>query len=213
MRSCRMCTLLLCSLVLTLSISCEPPSGTRSPVKEVTWNESEFGSLAEVLGVKVVTGEFKLKQKVTKTTLRLDFYKNGNKLDGKSQTFGTGGTTKANAFGSGRYAVHFVDLDYLPLGKGKPEHLRIHTQLCGAGSMSVSGHVDVPKSVFDLGGRMVGTGGFAPSAAQSGEAPLFRVVVAPATNESRINHAQESVEKLVDLNPNADILVVVLEFE
>lgn len=176
------------------------------PVKSITLTTEEFGDLEQVLNIKKAAGAYELASKASRHRLRFEFYHKGQKH--KDDALGGGiQIPAAEATGWGKYWVRLIDLDYLPLGGAKPGHTRVHLQfLVGGQTMRTS--FDVPKTLFnvsDVNSIQV----FRPSVAIQGKVPLFCMLA----NTSTVRGGGLTPADVVQMNPEADVLVAILEFE
>ena len=170
-------------------------------VKSITRAFEELGDLSQVLNISRVVGTCELANKASSFNLRLDFYHQGKKLDNQTVVRGL---TLLEGVESVQCAVHVVDLDYLPLGGGKPGHERIHFRL-GAGTMVAGASFDIAKSDFNAT-RGAAINIFNASFAKGNEVPLFYAIA----NSHSISSGRTPAE-VVRGNPDADIFVVILE--
>ena len=176
------------------------------PAKRITRVHEEFvGDLSQVLRIERVVGTCELAKKVARFDLRFDFYHKGKRLEKKSKGWGLK-LTETEAASSVKCAVHLIDLDYLPLGGGKPGHQRIHFQFA-AGTMVMGSSFDIAKSEFDAtDGAPLNI--FSAGAARGDEVPLFYAIA----KSSSINAGRTPAE-VVRSNPDADVLVVTLKLK
>jgi len=199
----------LAAMAITAALGRGPAAAQDPPkfgsVKSITRQPDEFGDLAQALRIHKAVGGYELAAPPSRVRLRFDFYHQAGKVRSVAQPIWIQSTADAPAT-SGRYAVHVIDLDFLPLGGAKPGQYRIHYQFAVAAAR-VANSVDVPKAVFNAG-RNMATQSFRPGAAKPGEAPLA-AFVGNATSFRPF----ASPEEVVQGNPTSDVLVVVLEYQ
>jgi len=169
------------------------------PVRRITREPVEFGDLSQVLKIQKAVATCELTDKASRFRLRIDFYEKGKKLEKKTQACGLELTEGENVV---KCAVHLIDLDYLPLGGGKPGHQRVHYQL-GASAASFGTSFDIAKSDFH-GGASINV--FSPKDTASDHIPILYAIA----NTNRIT-AGRTPDEVVRLNPDADVCVVTLE--
>ncbi len=141
-------------------------------LRSLSMKEAAIDDTAELLGIKTWSGAFELRREARYARLVLDFYRDGQRVE----TFSTSaGILKATS--RGEFAIQVVDLDYLPLGGGKPGHWQLSIKLNFAGTKG-SSRLDVAKEkhLFGSGGTSQMSGSFAPKAGTPTEVPLFWIL-------------------------------------
>lgn len=191
------------SFALVCGAAAKAPEDAAPKAIEITANGPQLGDLSEVLQVRKAAGTFRFSQKVDSIYLKLYVYQDG-KLVFDQKTIGLSARGGADA---GKYAVHLVDLDYLPLGEAKPGHYLLHYRLEMNG-VSTAGKLMIPKSSFDI----TQSYGWSPFDAKDGkpnEAPLFAMI----GKNADVVIGGVSPERLLKANPKAEILIAMLEFK
>ncbi len=175
-------------------------------IRSITQMPEEFGDLSHALGIPNIVGGFELRNKITQVGLRFDFYQKGKKLPGYTSrwTFGSANSPASEPINSGRFAIHVIDLDQLPLGVGKPGHQRIPFEFAFGKNRFRAGK-EIPKSVFDVKHGLDLQVCTAASATEK-EVPLFRMF----TNFNAFTFGRTLAEEIAR-NPDADVLVATLE--
>lgn len=197
-------------LVAFCGMSFTPPQDSKVRAKEFAVTEPQFGDLEALLHVRRFLGTYALEGKVSKLSLRIDFYKDGHKLASESFTGGWQ-TYQEPAARSGKLSVQIADLDYLPLGGGKKGTLRFNVALTvlDRGTSQIAWEHDTSKSVFDPTRPTRGSGTFSGHPIEDGVIPLFWRL---AQDGNRVGTGNIPDEVVKD-NPNADILIVSLLYE
>jgi hypothetical protein len=191
------------SLALVCGAAAKAPEDAEPKAVEVTAKGPEFGDLSEVLQVRKTMGTFRFSRKIRSVSLRLQVYQ-GGKLVSDDRALGVFAKDGADA---GKYVMHLIDLDYLPLGEAKPGHYLLHYRL-EMNRISSTGKLVIPKSSFDIS-QSYGWNPFDANDGKPGEAPLFAIIG---------KHADAIIggvppEKLLEANPKADLLIATLIFE
>lgn len=164
--------------------------------------------LSHLLGVRKVSGRFTLDKPVKIAALVLEVYRDGEKVPDAPRLdihceFGNGGT-------AGEFSLQAADLDRLRLDQTKEKHCRVLLGMAlsqdepEARAMAL-GHTDVPKSIVDFS-RLTGFASANWKQADDARRPLFTL----ASPEART--LSSSVERTIERNPDAEIVVGYLEF-
>lgn len=179
--------------------------------------KGSFEDLASILNVHFLGATVTLPQKPEAVYARLDFYRNGERLL-STMASGLGGYNgELNRF---NVAVSIVDTDFLKLGDAPEGHHRFVVKIeeCD-GLKSISRwNEDVPKSTFDPSrSRSFGImsnnktpeelPNLMPLPRQ--ELPIMYLIV----SRSGTTTVKGTVPEILEANPDADIMVVVLMFE
>jgi hypothetical protein len=169
--------------------------------------EVGLSSLKRILQIRSLTGSFQLAEAANSFRLRLDFYRRQKPITVGVRKPGVGGAQKRHY---GGFDVQIVDLDYLRLGDAPAGHSRFFVSLWtseqpdGKGTMSLV-EFDVEKAAFDAQPRTGGTGRFEHFEPDKDACiPLFY------SASGRVQRAG-TLPELLEANPEADILVGVLE--
>ena len=195
------------AVVYLASVCLAQSQPSKSPVESVAFNRQEVDDVARILRIKKLRGTYRLNSDVNSVSLRLDFYRNGERLDVNMAKPGV----QAAGRKTGDFLVQIVDLDYLMLGDGQAGHWRIHLDVTasdpttGAAIMG-SAKSDLPKAKFDAGQRMGRNGKFSPEEGHRHEAPIFWMATGKAESAS-------TVEELLKVNRNCDLMIGYLEFK
>jgi hypothetical protein len=201
----RQVTCLLAAAILAgaASIDADEPAGDGGTlVTKIDVKSTDFDDLGELLHVVTRAGTFELRDKIRAARLVVEFYKDGVKLDGFNDRAGIGVDVQ-EAVDRGQFAVHLIDLDYLPLAGGKPGYFRIECRL-GLGTTVGGSHDVMPKDRFDVA-RGASGHPFGPRAAGAKRAPLFCLLA-----RSKVFYTGGTVEEVLAKNPRGDLLVASL---
>lgn len=165
----------------------------------------EDNARKRLLGIRSFSGSFQLEKPAISIGLRVDFYRNGQKLPLKTKQPGVGG--RARQFG--QFDVEIVDLDRLPLGGEPAGHWKFFLSVMptdtadGRGVIGM-GEFEVPKAIFDAQPRTSGAGLFEDLTPQEdGAIALFYQC------SGRVQKAA-SLAEVLKQNPESDILVVLI---
>ena len=183
-----------------------PAQGSSTAIKSVQTREPEVGDLASLLRVQKIVTDFALQGKTSRVAARMEFYRGGKKI--QETTLGPVAASGNDV--QGKFAILIADLDYLPLGGGKPGTCRLDASLSSISGESRSyrnASSDLPKDVMDLS-KFVGGGTFAGRPSDKGEFALYW----------RIANSGDSVsattpEGVLEKNPKADLMIVFLKVE
>ncbi|HEV3166815.1 MAG TPA: hypothetical protein VGZ22_22500 [Isosphaeraceae bacterium] len=160
--------IVVCAASGLLMVSAAAPDADSPIAKSITVESPDVGAIESVLHIEKRTGSFELHSPVEVVSLGIDFYRDGDKVGERpkliTQVLPPGEKT-------GKFSVHIVDLDYLPLEGGKKDHSRIQLELSFGSTRGRIAH-DLPRSEFDFG-KSFGSGGFNVDAGTSTEVPLF----------------------------------------
>jgi len=189
--------------VLLSVVSAQSRADDATTLTKIATVTQGVGDISHALNIKKVVGAYHLSAPVAEVRLKFLFYHNGD-LD-NSRTISHG--LRAGATDSGKFALQIVDLDYLPLRDAEPGHHRLHYQIANANGSAAS-NVDIPKSTFDVTSTF-GMFRFAPKAGKPNEAPLFAIV----GGDTKSFAGADTPQAVVEANPEADILIAVLEFK
>lgn len=200
----RRLTRFLSALCVMLCLVLSAYGQERPLAKAITLTPDEFGDLAQALDIRKIAGAYELTIVSSHYRLRLDFYQRGKQVVGSTQSLAYEGPAGQGS-NSGRFAFHLIDLDRLPLGGGKPGHVRIHAQVA-FGKNGVGTRWEIPKSVFDCSEGLC-IQAFNPEAGTKSEVPLFHAIARTST----IRGGGYTPAEVVRMNPDADVLVGVLE--
>jgi len=105
------------------------------------------------------------------------------------------------------FLLRLADLDELPLSEAQPNHYKLQLHLTTAGTSFGSKNV-ISKETFNIG-KYIALATFEPEHGNAAKAPLFAVIGEGAKGTL----SQQSPEDLLKSQPNADILIVSLEFQ
>ncbi|WP_435016228.1 hypothetical protein TA3x_003792 [Tundrisphaera sp. TA3] len=196
------------ALSAVASIGADEPTPVPPLARSVHAEKPEAGSIEDALHIRKASGTVELREKVASASLKIDLYRDGKKVDSRSQSAGllpVQATTRA------RFSVQVIDLDYLPLGGMKKGHCRMLLTL-DLGELISSGSSDVPKDVF--GGRLNSSGfqPFRPAAGSANEAPLFYMIldIRPDEGGRAVQRSGLSIEEVIRNNSHSDVLVATL---
>jgi hypothetical protein len=193
---------------LSLMLVCPAP-GQRyengSPrITDISITTPGVGDLAHPLNIQQIMGTYELSKSVTDVRLELLFYQRGELVE----TVESLALSTTLATDKGTFALQFVDLDYLPLGRAESRHHRLHAQLADGHERTVTFKVDLPKSTFDVSTRF-NTARFDPAVGQPNQAPLFAII----GGSGSASWFASTPADLVRRNADADVLIGVLAFE
>jgi hypothetical protein len=172
------------------------------PVRDITHQEPEFGSIAEPLHIVQKSGLIELSADVSKAKIEIEHYREGKKLPVSYESLGVSPGKGANDGDRIRFAVSCVDTDFLPLGDSKKEHCRLLLKLMVGGVAGTTTH-DVPKKECDFS-QMTNGGGFGPKASSRERIPLLWMI--DGRTASVIGGT--SPEDVVKRNPKGDLVIV-----
>jgi hypothetical protein len=200
----------LATLSFCITATCfgqEPAPPVKTAVQLGGDAELAFDSLKRILEIRSITGTFQLDETANSFRLRLDFYRKAKPIPVPVRKPGVGGQQDRRY---GRFDVQIVDLDYLKLGDAPPGHCRIFVSLMtseepmGRGTTALA-QFDVAKTTFDTRPRTGAIGRFEQfPRGDDGSIPLFY------SASGQVQRAN-TLSELLKANPEADILVGVLE--
>lgn len=185
----------------------EPTSPVKTAVELGGDAEFGLGSLKRILQIRSISGSFQLEDAANSFRLRLDFYRKAKPVPVAVRRPGVGGQ-QARRYG--RFDAQIVDLDYLKLGDAPADHWRIFVSLMTSdepmgGGTTALGQFDVAKTAFNARPRTGAIGRFEQfPRGDDGSIPLFY------SASGRVQRAK-TLPELLKANPEADILVGVLE--
>jgi hypothetical protein len=187
-------------LLAALAAAGQPPA---RPVRSLKLDPVPFDDVSDVLRVLKRTVRFTLAEDAPEGALYVDFYNAGKKVRGRLETgFGYNVALRPEDKREFQFGVQFADLDYLPLGSGPKDHVRMLLKLrVGNDLMTVSATKDIPKSVFDYS-KGIGGGQFPETSGTATEVPLFYVV----TNATNFK-VSRTPKEAVDNHPDAQVAI------
>lgn len=172
-------------------------------VRDITYKQPEFDSIADVLHILQKSGTIEFSGNMPRTArIEIERFKKGEKVPRPLQSIGV----MAGAIEEGsdriRFAVNFLDTDFLTLGDGKKGHCRLVFKL-NVGAVTGTGTLDVPKEEGDFS-KMTSGGNFGPKASIKDRIPLFFMIDGRTGSVS----SGATPEEVVENNPNADVAIV-----
>jgi hypothetical protein len=184
-----------------------PAQPAARPVKELTLDSQPFGDTAAMLKIVTWSGRVKLAAHAPRGRLMAEFFA-GGKQDGevlRQWEVGYDLSIRPEPVHELQFAAQFADLDYLPLGNGPKEHLRMLLKLrVEKGVMDGYLTKDIPKAVFDPS-TGVGGGAFEKKDATASNIPLFWMVA--RTNTVKIGFTPRDI---VANHPGAQVAIFTL---
>lgn len=142
-----------------------------SLVQNITHKEPEFDSLAESLNIIQKSGTVDLSGEAPPVKIEVQLYKKGKKLATRLESVGVAAGSSKNNKHRIRFAVNFMDTDFLTLGDGKQGHCRLLMKLRSGAATSTT-TLDVPKQECDFS-KMTSGGAFRPKSRHQGPNPLI----------------------------------------
>lgn len=178
--------------------------------------QADAKDVMRILGIRHLGASVTLPEPVkpVEATVRLDFYKQGQRLGnlGRSTTFGFG--EGAQAF---EISVDFADTDKTALPGARPGNFRFFVKLRNAGpdGSELNSVIDVSKTEFNA--EPGGSSGFIAknqpevTVTEDGttEVPLLIYITGGMTTTMHM----ETLKDTLAANPDADVLVVVLVYK
>jgi hypothetical protein len=163
---------MMCHELLLVTVLLAP--GTDGLVQDITHQEPDFGNVAEPLHIIQKSGVIKLAGDVSVARIEIEHYREGKKLPNTVESVGVSPGAGGSDRDRIRFAVSFIDTDFLTLGDGKQGHCRVFVKL-RAGSATSTTTDDVPKKQCDFS-RMTSGGTFGPKASSQDRIPVFYMI-------------------------------------
>lgn len=198
-------------VLLLFAISCAEVKDTASGqiAESVTMTNEDFNDIGSLLHISRKSAKVILHSNRRKAELVLDFYRDGNRLPERSVI--GGGTKVGDGIAQSKdidCGFEALDMDYITLADGKPNHCRVMLQLrfnMGTSRASSTGGADVAKSTFDFS-RWNASTQFDASASTANEVPLFCWFRSNTYSLA----TGKTVDALIRANPKGDLAIVSL---
>lgn len=171
-------------------------------VKEITQKEPEFDSFAEALRIIQKSGTVVLSDDAPTANIEIEVYRHGKKLPTKLKAIGARDDLSENDRNRIRYAVNFIDTDFLTLADSNRGHCRVQVKLRIA-SVTSTDTFDFPKKECDFS-KMTNGGGFGPKASTKDRIPLFWMI----DGRTASLNGGGTPEDVVKNNPQGDMAIV-----
>ena len=140
-------------------------------------------------------------------TMEVEFYKQGQLVVEPPKISLKYKNRKDRPLDAFRFAIQIIDLDYLRLPAGKPRHCRWRLNLEDIGGRGIGAEVkDIPKTVFDfdLHSGSSSSGVFPPPHRDEARFPVKWLMQGPPGKV----RSENTPEKLIESNPDSDIVIV-----
>jgi len=193
------CELLLVTVLLA--------ADTDGVVQNITHHEPEFGSIAEPLHIIQESGVIELSGDVAKAVIEIEHYREGRQLPAPVKSIGVRPGASGGDRDRIRFALSFVDSDFLTLGDGKKGHCRLLIKLRAGGVTSTTTH-DVAKKECDFS-KMTNGGHFGPEASTAHRIPVFWMIDGRTASVIGGNTPQDVLRK----NPKGDLAIVYVRLD
>jgi len=190
---------LILALLASASDGADPIGATK-----VTGNLAQ-DRLARILHVNQAQIHVDAQRPFTSASVRLEFYRNGKKIDTKTAA----AASHVNPQTTATVSLQTADLDFLKLADGKSGNIRFHVELTtsdrnGPSLYTAQSH-DVAKTVCSLT-ELSGASWWPKGTIHDGALPLCWLMHAKGKGVK----SGENPSNLVENNPDADIVVVTL---
>lgn len=181
---------------------------------EIADYEANTQDVLRILGIRHLGASVRLPQPVRNVSVRLQFFKDGKEIvGGPGQSFGLGTTEPCDSF---EVSVDVADTDKMFFADAPKSHHRIFIKVeeNGPDRTVMGSNIDVSKSQFNA--ELGGASGRITSRYESNDIDENGMVAVPllyylaGTSNNRVGM---DIEKTLEANPDADILLVTLLYD